>query len=141
MTDLNLAYGFSDDDNYQQQPQQRKEKKENYQQQPPQQIQQPPQQISPPPQQQLDPYVNQQKYKQTSYSYSFWDRMVMSRNDVIKLAIFSLVIVLGISLDRISTHYITKYLSDNIFTNIQEFLIRLCYPIIIFIFLWIIKSL
>lgn len=74
-------------------------------------------------------------------SYSFGDRMTMKRGEVIKLAMFSLVIVMAIALDRIGTHYLTKYLSDNIFTDFQEFMLRLSYPVVIFIILWIVKSL
>ena len=74
-------------------------------------------------------------------SYSFGDRMTMKRSEVIKLAMFSLVIVMAIALDRIGTHYLTKYLSDNIFTDFQEFMLRLSYPVVIFIILWILKSL
>ena len=151
MTELNLAYGFSDDDLMPSVPTQKQQPQQQHQQQaPPQQIQQPvqiPQQQMP----QLDPNVYQQPNQVAgggrkaavvnNYSYSFWDRMVGTRGDVIKLAVFSLVIVLGISFDRIATYYITKYLTDTEFSNLQEFLIRLSYPILVFIILWIIKSL
>lgn len=87
----------------------------------------------------------QQPSKNISYkqnpTYSFWDRMSIKRSEVMKLAVFSLVIVLAISLERIGTHYLSKYLSDNILTDIQELMLRLSYPIMIFIFLWIVKSL
>lgn len=85
-------------------------------------------------------YAPVQQYKRTP-SYSFWDRMALKRTEVIKLAIFSLVIVLAIAIDRMGTHYLSKYLSDNVFTDFQEFMLRLMYPIVIFITLWIIKSL
>jgi len=81
------------------------------------------------------------KRKYNGYEYSFWDKMTMKRSEVIKLAIFSLVILLAISLDRMGSFYISKYLSENILTDTQEFLLRLSYPIIIFLFLWIIKAL
>ena len=67
--------------------------------------------------------------------------MALSRPDVFKLVLLSFVIVLGISIERIGYHYITQYLTDNILSPIQEFIIRVSYPIMIFIFLWIIKSL
>lgn len=73
--------------------------------------------------------------------YSFWDRMIMTRPDVFKLILLSFVIVLGISIEKFASHYITSYLSDNILTPIQELLFRLSYPILIFLFIWIIKSL
>ena len=74
-------------------------------------------------------------------SYSFWDRMALKRPEVIKLGVFALVIVLAISLEKIGTHYLSKYLSDNIFTDLQELMLRFSYPIGIFIIIWIIKSL
>jgi hypothetical protein len=73
--------------------------------------------------------------------YSFWDKMSMKRGDIIKLIVFALIIVLGISIDRITTHYLTKYISDNILTDFQEFMLRLSYPVVVILVLWIIKSL
>lgn len=81
------------------------------------------------------------KHQRRTPSYSFWDRMTIKRSEVVKLAVFSLVIVLAISLDRMGTHYLSKYLSDNVFTDFQEFMLRLSYPVMIFLVLWIIKSL
>lgn len=127
---------------------------------PPQQHQQQPQ-PQPQPQQQHQPLQQQQqqvqiqenfnnyniqqqppyKIKNNNYNYSFWDRMILSRSDVIKLAVFSVVILLGISLDRLFTHYLVKYLNENIFTTLQELLIRISYPVLLFLILWIIKSL
>ena len=80
-------------------------------------------------------------YQQRNPEYSFWDRMALARNDVFKLALLALVIVLGISIEKIGNHYINQYLSDNILSSVQEFIVRVSYPIMIFIFLWIIKSL
>jgi len=157
MTDLNVAYSYGDEsssynqlqnfeDNQmqQQQPQLTKEvelpKQAPVYQQP---VQQPQQQF----QQSNIQYYNQsqplpQKIKrQRNPEYSFWDRMVMSRNDVIKLFILSIVIVLGISIEKIGYHYISSYLNENSLSNIQELLVRLSFPIIVFILLWIIKSL
>jgi hypothetical protein len=75
------------------------------------------------------------------YEYSFFDKMTMKRPEVIKLAIFSLVILLAIALDKIGSFYISKYLNENILTETNEFLLRLSYPVVIFLFLWIIKAL
>lgn len=71
---------------------------------------------------------------------NFMDRMNMKRSEVIKLALFSLVIVLGISIDRMLTHYIAKYIGDNVLTDFQEFILRISYPISIFLLLWIFKA-
>lgn len=82
-----------------------------------------------------------QQLPQRPYQYSFWDRMVMSRREVMKLFILSIVIILGISLEKIGCYYITNYLSSNDLTTFQELMVRLSFPIVIFIILWIIKSL
>ena len=143
----------------QQQPQMQQQQQPQMQQQQQPQMQMQPQmqpQIQPQMQMQIQPmnnnnyYMNQsqpqiikkqQMQQNRNPEYSFWDRMALSRNDVFKLVLLSLVIVLGISIEKIGNHYINQYLSDNILSSIQEFIVRISYPIIIFIFLWIIKSL
>lgn len=82
---------------------------------------------------------NEQVYKKRN-EYNFIDRMNLKKSEVIKLALFSLVIVLGISVDRMLTYYLSKYIGDNILTDFQELLLRLSYPITIFLLLWIFKS-
>jgi hypothetical protein len=72
--------------------------------------------------------------------YNFLDRMSLKKTEVIKLALFSLVIVLGISIDRMLTHYLSRYINDNVLTDFQEILLRLSYPITIFLLLWIFKA-
>jgi hypothetical protein len=72
--------------------------------------------------------------------YNFLDRMNLKKTEVIKLALFSLVIVLGISIDRMLTHYLSRYINDNVLTDFQEILLRLSYPITIFLLLWIFKA-
>lgn len=97
----------------------------------------------------LVPMNNNQSYKQQpeyDYSkkrgneYNFFDRMNLKRTEVIKLSLFSLVIVLGISIDRMLTYYLSKYIGDNILTDFQELLLRISYPITIFLLLWIFKA-
>jgi len=152
MTELNIAYSFNGgnsdlDDNsamdyHSEQPPQQQQ-----QQQPPPSPPQPPQ-LQPP--QQVPIYYQQQapppirkppQQYQTVPQYSFWDRMMLSRNDVFKLILLAFVVVLGISIEKLGSHYINTYLTDNILSPIQEFIVRLSYPLLIFIFLWIIKSL
>ena len=96
--------------------------------------------------------ISNQSYKQNEYiynnenlrkrgnEYNFFDRMNLKRTEVIKLSLFSLVIVLGISIDRMLTYYLSKYIGDNILTDFQEFLLRVSYPITIFLLLWIFKA-
>ena len=78
---------------------------------------------------------------QRNPEYSFWDRMVLSKNDVLKLIILSLIIVLGISIEKILFHYINQYLTENLLSPMQDFLVRLSIPVSVILFLWIIKSL
>lgn len=157
MTELNIAYSYNGNDimdensmteyqpdNYQnQQPQQSQHQSQQQPQQlqpqaPPPPVSQPPPVIYyQPPQQHRKPPPVQQRTPE----YSFWDRMMLSSNDVFKLILLAFVVVLGISIEKFGSHYMNTYLSDNILSPIQEFIIRLSYPLLIFIFLWIIKSL
>uniref|UniRef100_A0A6C0CFK7 Uncharacterized protein n=1 Tax=viral metagenome TaxID=1070528 RepID=A0A6C0CFK7_9ZZZZ len=162
MTELNIAYSYNGDlmdnsnlsDNYEsadlsQQSPHPSQQSSQQSQQPSQQSSQPPPQQAPIYQPSIPNFYPQQQVIQTppkkqyqrAPEYSFWDRMAMSRNDVLKLFILSLIVVLGISIDRIGSHYIKQYLTDNVLSPIQEFIVRLSYPVIIFLFIWIIKSL
>ena len=164
MTELNIAYSYNGndmmDDNstieYQPEP----STPQHQQQQPKMQmssvVQQSPPQLQPEqlqPQQLQSNYYQQQvlppqpppRRQQQQYSrtpqYSFWDRMMMSRSDLVKLILLAFVVVLGISIEKFGSHYINSYLTDNILSPVQELLVRLSYPLLIFIILWIIKSL
>ena len=165
MTDINLAYSFNNTgeldeefNNQQPQPQQ--------QPQPPPQPQQLP--VSKPKQQidineyhqnkekereQLykqqfqnrnqvqESFSNNYNYINRQYEYSFWDRMVMSKREVLKLFILSIVIILGISIEKVGFYYISLYLNSTDLSSFQEFLVRISFPLIVFLLLWIIKSL
>jgi len=109
--------------------------------QPPVNQQQNVQQPTQPMLQQMQQVQPVQSRRQYTPSYSFWDRMVFKRNEVIKLGIFSLVILLAIALDKVINCYLSKYLSENSLSDTQEFFIRLSYPIFIFLFIWVTKSL
>ena len=112
-------------------------------------IQQQPQYQQPQYQQAIVPnnYYEEKEYKiptkknQRNPEYSFWDRMVLSKNDVLKLVILSLIIVLGISIEKVLFHYINQYLTENLLSPMQDFLVRLSIPVSVILFLWIIKSL
>ena len=92
------------------------------------------------PQQQQQQQNNTQQMYKNKNEYNVLDRMNLKKTEVIKLALFSLVIVLGISIDRMLTYYVSKYINDNILTDFQELLLRLSYPITIFLLLWIFKA-
>tara|TARA_B000000477_G_scaffold124441_1_gene132093 strand:- start:5311 stop:5763 length:453 start_codon:yes stop_codon:yes gene_type:complete len=150
MTELNLAYGFTDDEEI---PIEKKptRKQPAYSQQEEVEYQKPIQYIEQP-QQNINKQFNSPTSSNMSndapipiyrkpMGYSFWDRLNLKRPEVIKLAMFSLVILLAISLDRVGTFYITKYITENVLTETQELLLRLSYPVIIFLILWFLKAL
>lgn len=88
--------------------------------------------------------VQDAPYQPTQNSYSrndtFWDKIGQKKGEVIKMIVLSLVVVLGLSLDRIAGHYMTDYISKAILTNIQEFMVRVSYPAGIILLMWIIKA-
>lgn len=73
-------------------------------------------------------------------SDGFWERMGAKKWEVIKLVVLSLVVLLGISMDRTVTHYMTSYIGSAFLTDMQEFLVRLSYPVAIILVLWLIKA-
>ena len=91
-------------------------------------------------QQMMQPANNSEQGYKRRVDYNFLDKMNLKKSEVIKLALFSLVIVLGISIDRMLTYYVSKYINDNVLTDFQELLLRLSYPITIFLLLWIFKA-
>ncbi len=144
MTELNLAYELNDYEQPQHQPQQHQlsPSKQDQQQQIQQQMQQQMQQQQMQQQQQFLEYEQAPQQQQKRHpEYSFWDRMIMSKREVMKLFILSIVIMLGISLEKLGFHYLSSYISSTDLTSTQEFLVRLSFPIIVFLILWIIKSL
>lgn len=149
MTELNLAYELNDYEQPQHQPQhQLSPSKQDQQQQMQQQMQHQMQQQMQQQQLQQQYEYEQQQQQQASHQqqrrhpeYSFWDRMIMSKREVMKLFILSIVIMLGISLEKLGFHYLSSYISSTDLTSTQEFLVRLSFPIIVFLILWIIKSL
>ena len=145
MTELNLAYELND---YEQPQHQLSPSKQDQQQQIQHQMQQQIQQQMQQQQLQQQQFEYEQQQQQASHQqqrrhpeYSFWDRMIMSKREVMKLFILSIVIMLGISLEKLGFHYLSSYISSTDLTSTQEFLVRLSFPIIVFLILWIIKSL
>jgi hypothetical protein len=71
---------------------------------------------------------------------TLWNRISQKKFDVLKLFVLSLVVLLGIALDRLATHYMSTYISGSLLSDVQEFMVRLSYPVIVLIVLWIIKA-
>jgi hypothetical protein len=72
---------------------------------------------------------------------SFWERMADKKWEVLKLIALALVVVLGIAVDRVVNHYLTNYMSQAFLTAMQEFLLRIGYPVAIILVLWLMKTL
>ena len=95
---------------------------------------------------QMNPQINPQIINNTKndmqqvYENTFWTRFINKKNEVYKLFLFSLVIVLAISTDKVFVHYLNKYINENILTNLQELILRIAYPILIILVLWIFKT-
>lgn len=75
-----------------------------------------------------------------TYTPSYWDTLASKRTEVFKLIAFSLVFLLGLSLHHIADNYLKNYITNAFLTPIQEFLVRLSYPIVVILVLWIIKA-
>jgi hypothetical protein len=72
---------------------------------------------------------------------SMWEKISQKKVDVLKLFILAMVVLLGISMDRVATHYLTTYVGKAFLSETHEFLVRLSYPVIVLVILWLIKAL
>jgi hypothetical protein len=72
---------------------------------------------------------------------SLWDRISQKKVDVLKLFLLALVVLLGVSMDRVVTHYLTTYIGKAFLSDLQELVVRMSYPIIILVVIWLIKAL
>lgn len=71
---------------------------------------------------------------------SFWDRLGRKKWEVLKMVVFSLIILLALSTDHVVSHYLGNYLGSAFLTPTQEFLTRISYPVAIILLMWIIKA-
>jgi hypothetical protein len=83
--------------------------------------------------------VYQQQQQPAKQSEGFFDRISAKRFEILKVFSFALIIVLAISIDRVNTHYLTKYVTNSILTSTQELLLRVSYPITVLIIIWLLK--
>lgn len=72
---------------------------------------------------------------------SFWDRLGMKKDEIYKLFIFSMIILLAIAMDKAFFHYLKTYIDENMLSWAQEFMVRWMYPMFILVLLWVMKSL
>jgi hypothetical protein len=85
--------------------------------------------------------INIQQQQKVKYvEPSFWDKLALRKGDVFKLVVFALIILLAISMDRLVYYYLKNYIDENILTWSNEFIIRLSYPILIILLIWISKA-
>jgi len=75
------------------------------------------------------------------YMPSYWDRLASKRAEVFKLAVLSLVILLALSVHTMAKHYIKAYVASAFLTPMQEVLVRMSYPVMVVLVLWIMKTL
>ena len=71
---------------------------------------------------------------------NFWDKLVAKKWEIIKLVVLSLVILLGISLDKVISYYLTAYITKGYLSDSQELMARIGYPVGVILTMWIIKA-
>lgn len=85
-------------------------------------------------------YAQQLPHPKSYGGDTFWDKIGNKKAEVIKMFILSLVVVLGLSVDRVAGHYLDGYITKSILTNVQEIMVRISYPVGILLLIWIIKA-
>lgn len=79
--------------------------------------------------------------RQTEYSDTFWDRLANKRWEMVKFLVLALIVVLALSIDKVSTHYLDSYINRGFLSSTNELIVRLSYPVIVILLLWLIKAL
>lgn len=69
-----------------------------------------------------------------------WDKLAARKGEVMKFFMLALVVLLGVSMDRMGSHYINGYISRSLLGDTQEFLVRLAYPLGVLLFMWILRA-
>ena len=86
-------------------------------------------------------YAQQMPHPKSYYGgETFWEKIGNKKMEIIKMIVLALVIVLGLSLDRVAGHYLDDYISKSILTTIQEIVVRISYPVAVILLIWIIKA-
>jgi hypothetical protein len=70
----------------------------------------------------------------------YFDKLLAKKKDVTKLIVFSLVVILALSLHDVVSFYIKQYLDEAALTSLKEFCVRILYPILILFVLWNIRA-
>ena len=70
----------------------------------------------------------------------FFDRLGRKKWEVLKLVVFSLIILLALSVDNVAKHYLNGYIGASFLTATQELLVRASYPVAVVLLIWIIKA-
>ena len=79
--------------------------------------------------------------QQADYSDTFWDRLANKRWEMVKFLVLALIVVLALSIDKVSTHYLDSYINRGFLSSTNELIVRLSYPVIVILLLWLIKAL
>lgn len=75
------------------------------------------------------------------YQETFWDRLANKRWEMVKFFVLALIVVLALSIDKVSTHYLDSYINRGFLTPMNELVVRMSYPVIVILLLWLIKAL
>lgn len=72
---------------------------------------------------------------------SFWDRIGSKKWEVLKMVLFSMVVLLALAVDHMASHYLNNYIGSSFLSATQEMLVRASYPVAILVLIWIVKAL
>lgn len=70
----------------------------------------------------------------------YLDKLILKKKDVTKLIVFSLVILLALSLHDVISTFVKNYIEDAELTPTKAWSLRLMYPVLVLFVLWNIKT-
>ena len=81
-----------------------------------------------------------EKKKEKRDGASIISKFINKKRDMMKILIYSLIILLGLSAHFVIKHYLKLHLMENDFNSRKEFLLRFSYPLTVFAIIWMLKA-
>ncbi len=69
------------------------------------------------------------------------DKMMSKRRDVLKIFMFSCIVLLALSIHYVTKYYYKSYFAEAVLTPTKEFFLRAAYPMVVLFVLWNIRAL
>jgi len=87
----------------------------------------------------LQQLLENQQRRDRKKKPSYWESVWGKRREIVKLVMLAFVVLLALSIHAAAVHYITAYIENTDVSTLAESALRIGYPVLVFVVLWILK--